>query len=216
MAAPVPRTSSSILCKKNTELHVSLLSMRTRRFEVGDLGYEQDVVSIIRHGSSGRHQVRCPGGDTEEIEEHMLDRQCPRLASTADFREAAAVLQVLLKRCTEAFTTMLLYPRSWARYQVTIGAVCERAGPAHVASWLSVLLTGTCLNEPHLDTTHKFMYNPVGVVGKLDESTLDGIKHSYVAVARVVWKFDTLHAMNDTLTIAQAVSTATQSKSLTG
>ena len=138
----------TIFCKKNTALHVSLLSMRTRRFEVGDLGYEQDVVSIIRHGSSGRHQVRCPGGDTEEIEEHMLVRQCPRLASTADFREAAPVLQVLLKRCTEAFTTMLLYPRSWARYQVTIGAVCERAGPAHVVSWLSVLLTGTCLMNP--------------------------------------------------------------------
>lgn len=60
---------------------------------------------------------------------------------------------------------------------------------------------------PHevLEMTHKFMTDPVRVLVKRDELTLEGIKQFFVAVEREEWKFDTLCDLYDTLTITQAV-----------
>ena len=56
-----------------------------------------------------------------------------------------------------------------------------------------------------LDMTKKFMNEPVHVMVKRDELTLEGIKQFFVAVEREEWKFDTLCDLYDTLTITQAV-----------
>ena len=53
--------------------------------------------------------------------------------------------------------------------------------------------------------TTKFMNDPVRVLVKRDELTLEGIKQFFVAVEREEWKFDTLCDLYDTLTITQAV-----------
>ena len=53
--------------------------------------------------------------------------------------------------------------------------------------------------------TRKFMNEPVRVLVKRDELTLEGIKQFFVAVEREDWKFDTLCDLYDTLTITQAV-----------
>ena len=53
--------------------------------------------------------------------------------------------------------------------------------------------------------TKKFMNQPVRVLVKRDELTLEGIKQFFVAVEREEWKFDTLCDLYDTLTITQAV-----------
>ena len=53
--------------------------------------------------------------------------------------------------------------------------------------------------------TNKFMQEPVRVLVKRDELTLEGIKQFFVAVEREDWKFDTLCDLYDTLTITQAV-----------
>lgn len=53
--------------------------------------------------------------------------------------------------------------------------------------------------------THKFMTDPVRVLVKRDELTLEGIKQFFVAVEKEEWKFDTLCDLYDTLTITQAV-----------
>eukprot|EP00208_Stichococcus_sp_RCC1054_P006581 CAMPEP_0206136882 /NCGR_PEP_ID=MMETSP1473-20131121/2094_1 /ASSEMBLY_ACC=CAM_ASM_001109 /TAXON_ID=1461547 /ORGANISM="Stichococcus sp, Strain RCC1054" /LENGTH=401 /DNA_ID=CAMNT_0053529711 /DNA_START=157 /DNA_END=1362 /DNA_ORIENTATION=+ len=60
---------------------------------------------------------------------------------------------------------------------------------------------------PHevLEMTGKFMTDPVRVLVKRDELTLEGIKQFFVAVEREEWKFDTLCDLYDTLTITQAV-----------
>lgn len=60
---------------------------------------------------------------------------------------------------------------------------------------------------PHevLEMTHKFMTDPVRVLVKRDELTLEGIKQFFVAVEKEEWKFDTLCDLYDTLTITQAV-----------
>ena len=56
-----------------------------------------------------------------------------------------------------------------------------------------------------LDMTRKFMNNPIKVLVKRDELTLEGIKQFFVAVEKESWKFDTLCDLYDTLTITQAV-----------
>ena len=51
--------------------------------------------------------------------------------------------------------------------------------------------------------TKKFMNEPIRVLVKRDELTLEGIKQFFVAVEREEWKFDTLCDLYDTLTITQ-------------
>eukprot|EP01134_Creolimax_fragrantissima_P008121 CFRG8121T1 len=60
---------------------------------------------------------------------------------------------------------------------------------------------------PHdiLEMTNKFMTEPIRILVKRDELTLEGIKQFFVAVEKEEWKFDTLCDLYDTLTITQAV-----------
>mmetsp|Transcript_5734 Transcript_5734/g.14691 ORF Transcript_5734/g.14691 Transcript_5734/m.14691 type:complete len:408 (+) Transcript_5734:226-1449(+) len=68
-----------------------------------------------------------------------------------------------------------------------------------------VVLVSATLPHEVLEMTHKFMTDPVRVLVKRDELTLEGIKQFFVAVEREEWKFDTLCDLYDTLTITQAV-----------
>ena len=65
-----------------------------------------------------------------------------------------------------------------------------------------VLISAT-LPQEVLDMTKKFMNDPVKVLVKRDELTLEGIKQFFVAVEKEEWKFDTLCDLYDTLTITQ-------------
>jgi translation initiation factor 4A len=56
-----------------------------------------------------------------------------------------------------------------------------------------------------LDITNRFMNNPVRILVKKDELTLEGIKQFYVSVDKEEWKLDTLCDLYDTLNITQAV-----------
>jgi ATP-dependent RNA helicase len=67
---------------------------------------------------------------------------------------------------------------------------------------LTPLLYGT---ETVLDMTRKFMNDPVKILVKRDELTLEGISQFYISVEKEEWKFDTLCDLYDTLTITQAV-----------
>jgi ATP-dependent RNA helicase len=53
--------------------------------------------------------------------------------------------------------------------------------------------------------TTKFMTDPIKILVKRDELTLEGIKQFFVAVEKEEWKFDTLCDLYDTLVITQAV-----------
>lgn len=68
-----------------------------------------------------------------------------------------------------------------------------------------VVLVSATLPVEVLDMTNKFMNQPLKVMVKRDELTLEGIKQFFVAVEREEWKFDTLCDLYDTLTITQAV-----------
>lgn len=63
-----------------------------------------------------------------------------------------------------------------------------------------VLFSATLPNEV-LDVTQKFMTDPIRILVKRDELTLDGIKQFFVSVDKEEWKFDTLTDLYDTLTV---------------
>eukprot|EP00566_Odontella_aurita_P010538 CAMPEP_0113538070 /NCGR_PEP_ID=MMETSP0015_2-20120614/7167_1 /TAXON_ID=2838 /ORGANISM="Odontella" /LENGTH=406 /DNA_ID=CAMNT_0000437615 /DNA_START=121 /DNA_END=1341 /DNA_ORIENTATION=- /assembly_acc=CAM_ASM_000160 len=56
-----------------------------------------------------------------------------------------------------------------------------------------------------LEVTQRFMREPVRILVKKDELTLEGIKQFYIAVDREEWKLDTLCDLYETLTITQAI-----------
>lgn len=56
-----------------------------------------------------------------------------------------------------------------------------------------------------LEITERFMRDPIRILVKRDELTLEGIKQFYISVEREEWKLDTLCDLYDTLNITQAV-----------
>mmetsp|Transcript_47790 Transcript_47790/g.83673 ORF Transcript_47790/g.83673 Transcript_47790/m.83673 type:complete len:401 (-) Transcript_47790:131-1333(-) len=56
-----------------------------------------------------------------------------------------------------------------------------------------------------LEVTQKFMRDPIKILVKKDELTLEGIKQFYIAIEREEWKFETLCDLYSTLTITQAI-----------
>ena len=68
-----------------------------------------------------------------------------------------------------------------------------------------VVLVSATLPVEVLDMTRKFMNDPVRILVKRDELTLEGIQQFYVSVEKEEWKFDTLCDLYDTLTVTQAV-----------
>ena len=71
---------------------------------------------------------------------------------------------------------------------------------------LQVVLISATLPHEILEMTSKFMTDPIRILVKRDELTLEGIKQFFVAVEREEWKFDTLCDLYDTLTITQVSS----------
>jgi len=67
-----------------------------------------------------------------------------------------------------------------------------------------ILLSATMPNDV-LEVTTKFMNDPIKILVKKEELTLEGIRQFYVTVEREEWKLDTLCDLYETLTITQAV-----------
>jgi translation initiation factor 4A len=58
---------------------------------------------------------------------------------------------------------------------------------------------------PVLDVTQKFMREPVRILVKKDELTLEGIKQFFIMIEQEAWKLETLCDLYETLTITQAI-----------
>lgn len=56
-----------------------------------------------------------------------------------------------------------------------------------------------------LEVTTKFMRDPVRILVKRDELTLEGIKQFFIAIEKEEWKLETLADLYETVTITQAV-----------
>ncbi|KAJ3348061.1 RNA helicase [Entophlyctis luteolus] len=68
-----------------------------------------------------------------------------------------------------------------------------------------VVILSATLPHDVLEMTTKFMTDPVRILVKRDELTLEGIKQFFVAVEQEDWKFETLCDLYDSLTVTQAV-----------
>eukprot|EP00037_Helgoeca_nana_P000126 m.20309 g.20309 ORF g.20309 m.20309 type:complete len:396 (-) comp10181_c0_seq1:312-1499(-) len=75
----------------------------------------------------------------------------------------------------------------------------------HLPPDTQVVLLSATLPAEILEMTKKFMTDPIRILVKRDELTLEGIKQFFIAVEKEEWKFDTLCDLYDTLTITQAV-----------
>ena len=68
-----------------------------------------------------------------------------------------------------------------------------------------VVLLSATMPADVLEVTKKFMRDPVRILVKRDELTLEGIKQFYIAGEKEEWKLDTLCDLYETVTITQAV-----------
>jgi len=70
---------------------------------------------------------------------------------------------------------------------------------------VQVCLFSATMPQEILEISERFMRDPVRILVKRDELTLEGIKQFYVAVEKEEWKFETLCDLYETLTITQAI-----------
>jgi translation initiation factor 4A len=70
---------------------------------------------------------------------------------------------------------------------------------------MQVCLFSATMPPEVLEITQKFMRNPIRILVKKEELTLEGIRQFFVAVEREDWKLETLCDLYKTLTITQCV-----------
>jgi translation initiation factor 4A len=70
---------------------------------------------------------------------------------------------------------------------------------------VQVILLSATMPQDVLEVTKKFMRDPIRILIKKEELTLEGIRQFYVNVGKEEWKFDTLCDLYDTVNITQAV-----------
>uniref|UniRef100_A0A5S6QVF3 Eukaryotic initiation factor 4A n=1 Tax=Trichuris muris TaxID=70415 RepID=A0A5S6QVF3_TRIMR len=75
----------------------------------------------------------------------------------------------------------------------------------YMPSNLQVILLSATMPDEVLQVTAKFMQNPVRILVRKEELTLDGIRQFYIDVGREEWKLDTLCDIYSTLSISKAV-----------
>lgn len=68
-----------------------------------------------------------------------------------------------------------------------------------------VVLLSATMPQDVLEVTTKFMNNPVRILVKKDELTLEGIKQFYINVEKETYKFDCLCDLYDSISVTQAV-----------
>lgn len=75
----------------------------------------------------------------------------------------------------------------------------------YLPPYTQVVLLSATLPHEILEITSKFMSDPIRILVKRDELTLEGIRQFFVSIEHEEWKFDTLCDLYDTLIITQAV-----------
>jgi len=72
-------------------------------------------------------------------------------------------------------------------------------------SSIQVILLSATMPEDVLEVTKRFMRDPINILVKKEELTLEGIKQFYINVEKEEWKLETLTDLYETMTITQAV-----------
>lgn len=75
----------------------------------------------------------------------------------------------------------------------------------YLAESVQICLFSATMPLEVLDVTQRFLRDPIHVLVKKDELTLEGIKQFYIAIGREEWKLDTLCDLYGSLAITQAI-----------
>lgn len=75
----------------------------------------------------------------------------------------------------------------------------------HMPKSVQVILLSATMPVEVLEVTKRFMREPIRILVKKEELTLDGIKQFYIDTDKEDWKLETLCDLYETLTITQAV-----------
>ena len=75
----------------------------------------------------------------------------------------------------------------------------------HIHENVQICLFSATLPLDVMNTTEKFMNNPVHILVKKDELTLDGIHQYYISLDHEEYKFDTLCDLYESMSITQAI-----------
>merc|ERR1712001_387509 len=75
----------------------------------------------------------------------------------------------------------------------------------HMPTEIQVVLLSATMPQDVLEVTSRFMRDPIRILVKKEELTLEGSRQFYISVERGEWKLDTLCDLYETLTITQAV-----------
>lgn len=70
---------------------------------------------------------------------------------------------------------------------------------------VQVCLFSATMSLEVLDVTERFLRDPIRILIKKDELTLDGIKQFYIAIGREEWKLETLCDLYESVTINKAI-----------
>ncbi|KAI1724011.1 DEAD/DEAH box helicase domain-containing protein [Ditylenchus destructor] len=75
----------------------------------------------------------------------------------------------------------------------------------NLPSDVQVLLLSATMPQEVLDVTNKFMRDPIRILTKTEELTLEGIRQFYIDIGKEEFKFDTLCDIFDSISISQSV-----------
>ena len=75
----------------------------------------------------------------------------------------------------------------------------------YVPKTSQVCLFSATMPEEALEITDRFMNNPIRILIKKEQLTLDGIKQFYIAIDKEIWKLDTLCDIYGKLSISQSI-----------
>jgi translation initiation factor 4A len=75
----------------------------------------------------------------------------------------------------------------------------------YMPSTIQVAVFSATMPPEILDVTNKFMCNPLKILVKNDELTLDGIKQFYIAIEKEEWKLETLMDLYQAITVTQVI-----------
>lgn len=75
----------------------------------------------------------------------------------------------------------------------------------HLPQTIQVVLLSATLPDDVMEVASKFMSNPVNILVKRDELTLEGIRQFYVNLEKEEWKLETLCDLYATIQVSQAV-----------
>ncbi|SCU78675.1 LANO_0A03620g1_1 [Lachancea nothofagi CBS 11611] len=158
---------------------------------VGNLG---DYMNISAHAVTG--------GKTMQVDQKKLAQGCHVVSGTP-----GRVLDMIKRRILNTrHLKMLVLDEADELLSETLGFKQQIYDIfAKLPTSVQVVVVSATMSRDILEITKKFMSNPVKILVKQNEISLEGIKQYHVNVDREEWKFDTLCDLYDSLTITQCV-----------